>query len=368
MHDAVDTFEKEFQKFTATMGDVVSHAARGHFDHRVEETSGQKDLLQIAKLFNTVLQSVDQATAETSKLLQTFASGNLQARMEGQYAGVFETLQKNGNGLGQKLQELVGQINRTSNAIDGELSKLAKDANDLKHRAMAQSGNLDAASDLVDQVTSAVNDNAASANRAADLSQSTTSVAESGANIAQNAVTAMTLASEKTGKISEVTASVESIAFQTNLLALNAAVEAARVGELGKGFAVVATEVRALAVQASQASAQISDMIGEGESSVSNGRHLVTETGDVLGDINTSISEVMLAVSEIAKACDVQSTDMAKVGASIHTMKSSALDNSKMAETGAMTVDRLSEQSTQLKDLVSFFDVAPDNKRHRSAA
>ena len=58
-------------------------------------------------------------------------------------------------------------------------------------------------------------------------------------------------------QVAKVAEAIDAIAKQTNLLALNATIEAARAGEAGRGFAVVAGEVKALATQTSDATAEI---------------------------------------------------------------------------------------------------------------
>lgn len=58
-------------------------------------------------------------------------------------------------------------------------------------------------------------------------------------------------------QVSRITAAVKELADQSNILALNAGIEAVRAGEHGKGFALVAREIRRLADQSVQSTAQV---------------------------------------------------------------------------------------------------------------
>ena len=69
--------------------------------------------------------------------------------------------------------------------------------------------------------------------------------------------------SEKTEAIGEIVTSVNDISERSHLLALNAAIEAAAAGEHGRSFAVVAAEMKILADQAKEATAQVRAILGD---------------------------------------------------------------------------------------------------------
>jgi len=135
--------------------------------------------------------------------------------------------------------------------------------------------------------------------------------------------------SEQTQKIVK---SIDEIAFQTNLLALNAAVEAARAGEAGAGFAVVADEVRNLAMRATEAARNTSELIDDIAVKVKGGDTLVNTTNDAFQQVTTSSSKVVELMAEIAAASQEQSQGIDQVNRAVAEMNQVTQQNAASAE------------------------------------
>lgn len=110
--------------------------------------------------------------------------------------------------------------------------------------------------DIVDGVSGSISDNAAIMK---ELEMSTAVSLEN----MEKLQSGVQLLEEKSGRITDIIATITQISSQTNLLALNASIEAARAGEAGKGFAVVADEIRSLSEQTDEASGNIRVLITE---------------------------------------------------------------------------------------------------------
>ncbi|MFZ2499359.1 MAG: methyl-accepting chemotaxis protein [Methanosarcina sp.] len=168
----------------------------------------------------------------------------------------------------------------------------------------------------------------------------------------------------KSQQINEIVTLITRIADQTNMLALNAAIEAARAGEHGRGFSVVADEVRKLAEESGCAAKDISKLIDEIRSSISDtvesieaskkdvqiGTLSVNGAVEMVAGIVSTINEITNMIEDVAAATEEQS-------ASIEEITSTLEDISSISEQSAAgtqeTAAALEEQSASMSELAS---------------
>ena len=289
------------------------------------------------------------------------AEGDLTTAITNEYQGVYAECKNNINGTLAKLSEFIIQIRDAADFIDSSSQEMASGNNNLSHRAEQQAASLEETAASMEELASTVKNNAQNTVQATEVVNSASQLAQKGGGVVKSAIAAMQEINESSNKIAEIIGVIDEIAFQTNLLALNASVEAARAGEQGRGFSVVATEVRNLAQRSATAAQQSNELIQNSVQKVRAGTAFVNETGAALTEIVESVAKVGDIVAHIASASSEQSAGIEQVNQAVSQMDDITQQNAALAEQAAAGSIAMSEQSTNMTQLLSFFRVNSKN-------
>ena len=171
--------------------------------------------------------------------------------------------------------------------------------------------------------------------------------------------------SDQAQAIGEIVRTVNGLAEQTNLLSVNAGIEAAKAGEAGRGFAVVAGEVKSLAQQSRQATAQIRDILGEiqaatqaavmaAEASVKAteaGEQIAGEAGEAIRILGERLARSADSAQQILASAQQQLTGIDQVALAMQNIREASTQNmasTRQVEEAARELDALARRLTDL--------------------
>jgi len=266
------------------------------------------------------------------------------------------------------LAQTVSTVRRNAESVAASSLQIAQGNSDLSQRTEEQASALEQTAATMSELSVTVRNNADNARQAAQLAINVREVARQGNEVTADISGTMKSIGESSGRIAEITAVIDSIAFQTNILALNAAVEAARAGEQGRGFAVVAGEVRTLASRSATAAGEIRQLIEANSASVSAGSVLASRSVTTMADIASSVGQLSDTVEEITAASAEQARGIEQVGIAVTEMDGVTQQNASLVEESASASQSLREQASLLLQSVSVFTLAtvshPTATRH----
>lgn len=173
--------------------------------------------------------------------------------------------------------------------------------------------------------------------------------------------------SEQSLAIGGIIATVTDLADQSNLLAVNAAIEAAKAGEQGRGFVVVAQEIRNLAEQSKQATAQIRAILTDvqktttvavmateqGTRAVEAGVKQSSLTGEAVKILSDSSLQASNIATQIMTSSQQQVVGMDQIGVAMTIINQAGANNvsaMKQAETAAKNMNELGQKLRLMVD------------------
>ena len=254
-----------------------------------------------------------------------------------------------------KISAILITVRSSSTVVANNAVSLADSNMELSSRVTQQAAALEESSAAMEQLNATVHRNASNTQLADELSDSTAQTANRCGDVMQGVISTMDNVSASSGRMVEIVAVIDSIAFQTNILALNAAVEAARAGDAGRGFAVVASEVRTLAQRSATAAQEIKALIDESVSHVGSGSQQIHTAGERLGELVSNVRQVRQLMGEIRVAGEEQRKGVSEVTLAVTEMDSTVQQNASLIDDAAARTQALKEEAEQLAMLVSSF-------------
>ena len=338
--------------------DALARAARaGDFSMRGDAAAFQFQFKAMVEHLNGMMASSQASIADVSDVLRAISHGDLTARMDGEYDGVFARMRDDANTTTAQLTGIVRGIQVAADSINNAAQELAAGNNDLSRRTEQQAANLEEAAASMEELTSTVRQNAELARQAdSEAHAAGAAVRETEQAMAQMA-SVMGEIDQSSARISEISTVIDGIAFQTNILALNAAVEAARAGEQGRGFAVVASEVRTLAQRAGVAAKEIKELIEDAAAKVKSGLAVTVESEAAIARVAQASSRTTQLMSDIAAASKEQAAGIEQVNQVVVQMDQVTQQNAALVEEATAASRALEEQAHALTTSVAVFKV-----------
>ncbi len=316
----------------------IEQAAEGDLTVRAQLMEG--DIGIVADLFNAVVENL-QETAQQVKETATRVSDSL-----GENETEIREVAKGAIAEAEEIQTTLASIEAMNRSIQ-EVAQNAQKAAAIADTALntAQEGN-----EAMDQTVQRIQ-------------ELRLTVGETAKKMKQMG--------ESAQKISQVVSLIDEISLKTSLLAINASVEANRAGELGQGFTAVAEQVEALAEQSASAAKDITQIVAgiqnetqeaieimeQGTSEVVASTRSVEQTKQRLGEVVERSEEINRLMRSISQATVSQAETSAVVSRLMEQVAKSSQNRSQTSKTTAQAIQETAQLAQSLRNSVDQFKV-----------
>lgn len=280
----------------------------------------------------------------------------------------------------QGIRLLMKQIQETSGVLTASTSEILETASQVAAGSAETASAVSQTTSTMEEIKQTAQVATEKSQHVSDTAQQAASISQDGRQAVQESIEAMqhiqkqmeSIAeniirlSEQGQAIGEIITTVNDLAEQSNLLAVNAAIEAAKAGEHGKGFSVVAQEVKSLAAQSKQATAQVRSILGDiqkatskavmsteqGSKAVDSGVRLSQRVEEAITVLSNSVEEAAQAAMQIAVSARQQLVGLDQAVLAIRSISQASQLNTESARKSEAVAHKLHELSLTLKNML----------------
>ncbi len=347
------------------------------------QESAEREQRQMDKLRRAA--DISERVEELRRHIETVAEGDLTRQIKEQGDDDMARLGQNLNRMIDSLRGVTQEILGASSDITSTLSEVSSATSTQTAGASQQAAAVNETTSTLEEIRATSDQSLEKARGLGELAERTRRESEDGLTAVDEVIAGMgtirgqmediaqtiLALNEQTQQIGEITGVVSGLSQQSKMLALNASIEAAKAGEAGKGFAVVAAEVRELAEQSQQSTAQVQKILQdirhatdravmateEGSKGVDSGVVLVERSGQVMkGQVNVvretvvASQQIMASVRQVATGIEQVSTAMGE----INKVTGQFVTASRQTDEASRDLGRMAEK---LRQVVSIYRI-----------
>ena len=256
--------------------------------------------------------------------------------------------------------EVANSLSASAQELASTSEELVANANETTTQANTVASAAEQVSVNIRTVAAASEELSASVREIAGSSEQAAQIAGQAKDLSRQADSVVKRLGASSIEIGSVVKTISAIAQKTNLLALNATIEAASAGEAGRGFAVVAKEVKELARQTADATADIGKRIAgiQGDSAAA------VQSLDAIGAIIARIDELQQSIAAAVQQQSATTQDISRtvteaakgageIAGNIGQVATATSATTEAASHVSQTSAELAQLATRLQELVS---------------
>ncbi|MGB1249208.1 MAG: methyl-accepting chemotaxis protein [Candidatus Promineifilaceae bacterium] len=384
---------------TNQMRNVMAAVKTGDYSSRATIITND-EMGQLARSINDVLantQTLIQSEEEKQrvqldimKLLDevgTVAEGDLTVEAE-VTDGITGAIADSFNFMIEQLRNIIADVQEATLHVSSSANQIQTTAEHLALGSESQASQIVDTSAAIDEMTISIQQVSENAVMSATVGEQARSNAQEGAQAVRDTIQGMERIrsqvedttkrirrlSDSSNRIGEIVELIDDIADRTSILALNASIQAELAGDAGRSFGVVAEEVERLAVRSTQATQQISvlirniqseitEVIGAMESTnheVDSGADLANLAGARLQEIESVSGRLSELIQSISLASKQQARGSETIARSMNDIADVTQQTAAGTKEATVSIGNLARLADELRGSVSAFKLPRD--------